>query len=111
MRTAHAGTWRTVTEAWALARTSVTRSVQQREARQIAAGQRADDARRRGLLTVQELWLRFVALGGNADQLELDGFLAGVLPLPFDQQAVLGQALRERRMELPRPAHEVPAEH
>lgn len=100
---APADAWRTVTEAWAVARTAVARSARERANRQLAAGQRADGARRLGLLTVEELWLRFVALGGNADLLELDGFLGGVMPLPFDQQAVLAQTLRERRLELLRP--------
>jgi hypothetical protein len=49
---------------------------------------------------LQDLWLRYWALGGNADWLDLDGYLAGVLPLGHDQQVVLLQALRERRFEL-----------
>lgn len=71
-----------------------------RQARQAGAGRRADDARRRGELTLQDLWLRYWALGGDADWLDLDGYLAGILPLGHDQQVVLLQALRERRFEL-----------
>lgn len=100
---ARADGWRAVTEARTLARTAVARSAQERAARQLVAGLRADGARRRVRLTVEDLWLRFVALGGNADELELDGFLAGVMPLSFHQQSVLSQALRERRLELLQP--------
>jgi hypothetical protein len=74
-----------------------------RRVRQSGAGRRADDARRRGELTLQDLWLRYWALGGDADWLDLDGFLAGVLPLGSHQQVVLLQALRERRLELAPP--------
>lgn len=86
-------------EANARARETVARMGALRRARQTGAGQRADDARRRGELTLQELWLRYWALGGNADWLDLDGYLAGVIGLGLDQQVVLLQALRERRFE------------
>jgi hypothetical protein len=82
------------------ARETVARLIALRQARQSGAGRRADDARRRGELTLQDLWLRYWALGGNADWLDLDAYLAGVLPLCHDQQVVLLQALRERRFEL-----------
>jgi hypothetical protein len=88
-------------EACLRARDAVAESVLQRQSRQLAAGRRADDARRRSGLTVPELWLSVVSLGGNADLLDIDGFLAGVLPLAPDQQIVLSQALREQRLDLP----------
>jgi hypothetical protein len=75
-----------------------------RRDRQTWAGRRADDARRRGELTLQDLWLRYWGLGGNADWLDLDGYLAGVMTLGHDQQVVLLQALRERRFELDFPS-------
>ena len=93
-------------DATAQARETVARLVVLRQARQIGAGRRADDARRRGQLSMQDLWLRYWALGGTADWLELDGYLAGILSLGHDQQVVLLQALRERRFELTGPSGE-----
>jgi hypothetical protein len=90
-------------DALARAQEIVARCAREREARQFAAGRRADDARRRGALTVPELWWRFMALGGTADLLELEGFFAGVMQLAYDQQVVLGQTLRERRFDLLEP--------
>jgi len=56
-------------------------------------------ARKRAELTVSELWLRYVALGGDADLLDLDGYLAGLLPFSsFDQDALavaVNEALEE----------------
>lgn len=93
-------------EATEHARGTVARLGALRQARQSGAGRRADDARRRGELTLQDLWLRYWALGGNVDWLDLDGYLAGLLPLDHDEQVVLLQALRERRFELTRPRGE-----
>jgi hypothetical protein len=87
-------------EANARAGENLVKFTELRRARQTWAGRRADDARRRGRLTLQDLWLRYWALGGNADWLDLDGYLAGVVPLRAREQVVLLQALRERRFEL-----------
>ena len=46
-------------------------------------------------LTVQSLWLRYVALGGNGDAFDVDGYLQGLAPLDALQQDVLAQALNE----------------
>jgi hypothetical protein len=54
-----------------------------------------DAARARAELTVQDLWLRYVALGGTGDAFDLDGYLQGLLPLDIFQQDVLAQALNE----------------
>lgn len=54
-----------------------------------------DAARVRAELTVQGLWLRYVALGGSGDAFELDGYLQGLVPLEDFQQDVLAQALNE----------------
>ncbi len=54
-----------------------------------------DAARVRAELTVQELWLRYVALGGTGDAFDLDGYLQGLVPLRDFQQDVLAQALNE----------------
>jgi hypothetical protein len=54
-----------------------------------------DAARARAELTVQDLWLRYVALGGTGDAFDLDGYLQGLVPLDTFQQDVLAQALNE----------------
>ncbi len=56
---------------------------------------RMDAARTYAGLTVQELWLRYVAMGGTGDAFDLDGYLQGLIPLETFQQAVLAQALNE----------------
>jgi hypothetical protein len=56
---------------------------------------RMDTARVQAELTVQDLWLRYVALGGTGDAFDLDGFLQGLVPLEAFQQDVLAQALNE----------------
>ena len=71
-----------------------------------------DVARIRAELTVQGLWLRYVALGGTGDAFELDGYLQGLIPLEVFQQDVLAQSLnealderyREARISLSTPA-------
>ena len=54
-----------------------------------------DAARVHAELTVQGLWLRYVALGGTGDAFDLDGYLQGLVPLEAFQQDVLAQALNE----------------
>ena len=56
---------------------------------------RMDAARVRAELTVQDLWLRYVALGGTGDAFDLDGYLQGLVPLEPYQQDLLAQALNE----------------
>jgi hypothetical protein len=56
---------------------------------------RMDAARVRAELTVQDLWLRYVALGGTGDAFDLDGYLQGLVSLETFQQDVLAQALNE----------------
>ena len=69
--------------------------------------QRMDDARTRAELTVPDLWLRYVALGGTGDAFDLDGYLHGVTPLEYLEQDVLAQALNEALGDCYR-AHLVP---
>ncbi|WP_138758902.1 hypothetical protein [Modestobacter altitudinis] len=57
--------------------------------------QRMDAARIRAELSVQDLWLRYVALGGTGDAFDLDGYLQALVPLDVFQQDVLAQALNE----------------
>ncbi|HEY0125795.1 MAG TPA: hypothetical protein VGB58_01515 [Blastococcus sp.] len=66
-----------------------------------------DAARVRADLTVQDLWLRYVALGGTGDAFDLDGYLQGLVPLDTFQQDVLAQALNEALEDGYR-AHRVP---
>jgi hypothetical protein len=56
---------------------------------------RMDAARVRAELTVQDLWLRYLTLGGTGDAFDLDGYLQGLVPLETFQQDVLAQALNE----------------
>lgn len=52
-------------------------------------------ARLRAGLAVQELWLRYVALGGSRDAFDVDGYLQGMVGLETFQQDVLAQAVNE----------------
>jgi hypothetical protein len=56
---------------------------------------RMDAARVRAELSVQDLWLRYVALGGTGDAFDLDGYLQGLVPLEAFQQDILAQAINE----------------
>jgi hypothetical protein len=68
---------------------------------------RMDAARVRAELTVQDLWLRYLALGGTGDAFDLDGYLQGLVPLDTFQQDVLAQALNEALEDSYR-AHRIP---
>ena len=61
-------------------------------------------ARIRAELTVSELWLRYVALGGTGDLFDIDGYLAGLLPLSAFDQTALAVAVNERLEEIYRAA-------
>ena len=65
---------------------------------------RFEAARVRGELTVHELWLRYLALGGTGDAFDVDGYLQGVLPLSSLEQDILAVALNERLDEVYRAA-------
>jgi hypothetical protein len=54
-----------------------------------------DDARVGARLSVQDLWLRYLALGGSSDAFEIDGYLQGMVSLDSFQQDVLAQAVNE----------------
>jgi hypothetical protein len=51
-------------------------------------------------LTLDELWMRYFALGGSADLLEVEGHVQGLMPLPPAEVNVLAHALNERLDEL-----------
>jgi len=52
-------------------------------------------ARLRADLSVQDLWLAYVALGGSGDAFDVDGYLQGVVSLDTFEQDVLAQAVNE----------------
>jgi hypothetical protein len=52
-------------------------------------------------LTLNELWLRYFALSGDAGTLETDAYLNGVMPLTLFQHDILAHAVNERLRELP----------
>ena len=54
---------------------------------------------RRSGLTLEQLWIRYFALGGDAGLLELDAHIHGVARLSGPQQDVLAHALNERLNE------------
>jgi hypothetical protein len=58
----------------------------------------------RGELGVHELWLRYVALGGNCDVFDVDGYLQSLLPLAPSEEVILAVALNERLDEVYRAA-------
>jgi hypothetical protein len=51
-------------------------------------------------LTVDQLWLRYFALGGDADLMTVDAHLAGLVPLPRADGDLLALAINERLDEL-----------
>jgi hypothetical protein len=61
-------------------------------------------------LTLEQLWMRYFALGGDADLLDVDAQLAGVTSLPPVQRDVLAHAINERLDELIA-QHRVPYSH
>jgi hypothetical protein len=58
-----------------------------------------DLARTHTRLTVQDLWLRYLALGGTGDAFDLDGYLQGLAPLDTFQEDVLAQAINEALLD------------
>nr|WP_245192815.1 PP2C family protein-serine/threonine phosphatase [Amycolatopsis alba] len=68
---------------------------------------RAEEQRRivaacfeRAGLTLEQLWLRYFALGGDVSELELEAFLQGLLPLPRIQRDMVAHAINERLEEV-----------
>ncbi len=51
-------------------------------------------------LTVEDLWLRYFALGGDAGKVEIEAYLTGLMPLPSLQHNILAHAINERLDEL-----------
>ena len=59
---------------------------------------------RRAELTLRELWLRYLTLGGTCDLFEVEAFLHGLNPVTEFQQDVLALAVNERLEEIYRGA-------
>ncbi|GHH40609.1 PP2C family protein-serine/threonine phosphatase [Lentzea cavernae] len=55
---------------------------------------------RRSELTLQQLWTRYFALGGDAGPVEVEAYLHGLMPLPASQRDTLAHAVNERLDEL-----------
>jgi Reverse transcriptase (RNA-dependent DNA polymerase) len=55
---------------------------------------------RRAELTLEQLWVRYFALGGVAGLVEVEAYLHGVMSLPALQRDILAQAVNERLDEL-----------
>ena len=51
-------------------------------------------------MSVEELWLRYFALGGDAGKMEIEAYLEGLMPLPTLQHNMLAHAVNERLDEL-----------
>lgn len=70
-----------------------------------------DDERRRLLqrafrhsgLTLDELWMRYFGLGGDAGRIEVEAHLEGLMPLPALQSDMLAHAVNEHLDELAPP--------
>ena len=62
-----------------------------------------EKAFRHAELTVQELWLRYFALGGDAGPTEVDAYVHGLMPFSQIEHNVLALAVNERLNELPPP--------
>jgi hypothetical protein len=54
----------------------------------------------RGQLDLEQLWFRYVALGGDAAPLELEAYLVGLMPLDDHQYDILAHTINERLGEL-----------
>jgi hypothetical protein len=59
-----------------------------------------ETARREAGLSLDELWLRYFELTGQASLLELEAYLEGVLVPDRLQHDLIAQALNERYLEL-----------
>ena len=54
-------------------------------------------------LCLSQLWIRYLAIGGDAGELEVDAYLNGAITLPAIQHDMLAHAINERLDELAPP--------
>lgn len=52
-------------------------------------------AYRMAAVTLPTLWLRYLAIGGNADRIDVDGYVHGLTFLPLGEHDILAQVLNE----------------
>ena len=58
-------------------------------------------AAREGIgLSIEDLWVRYFGLGGNAEVFDVDAYLAGAAGLDWREHNVLTLALNERFLEM-----------
>lgn len=77
---------------------------------------REESEQRRGLqaawphadITMEELWLRYFTIGGQAGQFEVEAYIHGAMALPALQRDTLAHALNERLDELGSQASRAP---
>ena len=62
-------------------------------------------------VTVEELWLRYFAMGGQAGQFEVEAYIHGAMALPALQRDVLAHALNERLDEISSTGPRAPYSH
>jgi hypothetical protein len=55
---------------------------------------------RRSQLSITELWIRYLSIGGSADELELEAYLLGLLTMDTYQHNLIAQALNEFFLDL-----------
>lgn len=81
---------------------------------EVVRGPLQDQDRDRGLLrtaqlladlSLEQLWLRFFAVGGAVGLVEVEAYLSGLMPLPARERDMLAQAANERLDEVLRAAH------
>ena len=73
-----------------------------------------EESLRRAGVSMEELWLRYFTLGGQAGQFEVEAYIHGAMALPALQRDILAHALNERLDEMysdaPRAPYSQPVE-
>ena len=54
-------------------------------------------------MRMEELWLAYFSLGGNAGRFEVEGYLTGLMPMSAHNHNILAQAVNERLAQHPPP--------
>ncbi len=58
-----------------------------------------DQARRDAELSIADLWLRYLSIGGNSEPIELDAYLNGALELMTHEYNLIAHAINEHHVE------------
>lgn len=59
-----------------------------------------ETGRQRAELSITQLWVQYLALGGALDLFSIEAYLHGLMPLPTFQQDILANALNEKLDDL-----------